>query len=463
MADLSQCGNSNPDGSLLANDPRQGNPYRLARYIAPGVSFSGVNFTMTISRHDVSFAVLLELRQWLARLLLVLAIVAMRNEPCSATEPPVSGAADPFLALLDATQAMDDASFCDVVKGIRKGIRGRSVASPQSLPAWVENAKARSTQAWTEALLLGISLGDKTSLAEAESILASRADDVSLWTAVARPMAERRAANVTKHFIAALENESLRRTSIRALSRYDDAMIADSVLAGFGDWSWEDCNEGLQLLASRPASATRLCQEIASGSLDRNRVPAFILRQLRSLNDPEVNRHVSELWGNHRSTPGEKKKLIRRLQNLLVSQVLDQADLERGQLLSKRLCLTCHQLHGVGKQIGPDLTGAQRGDLHYMLHNIIHPSAQIDPSMQLTVVDLKSGRTHTGIILRENESSIELQTATEKQTLSKSDIETRTVSDQSMMPEGILDALSKEEIQDLIGYLMHDKRAKVDE
>ena len=78
--------------------------------------------------------------------------------------------------------------------------------------------------------------------------------------------------------------------------------------------------------------------------------------------------------------------------------------------------------------------------------------------MRLTTIEMESGRSWSGIVARENDQSIDLQTATEKITLAKSEIEVRTTSNQSMMPDGILDALSNDEVRDLIAYLMNDKR-----
>ena len=47
----------------------------------------------------------------------------------------------------------------------------------------------------------------------------------------------------------------------------------------------------------------------------------------------------------------------------------------RGAKLFKKQCASCHQLFGEGGKIGPDITGAQRMNLDYMLENIIDPSA----------------------------------------------------------------------------------------
>ena len=369
-------------------------------------------------------------------------------------------AANELDGILQASRSLDDDSFCEVIKGIRRGIRGRKIAVPDSFRVWHKANADRSGPARSESLLLGIELGDSSSINDANSLVSSDRLDAESWRLVTESLSQRKVAGIKGALLAALDNPSRRPTAIRALKHYQGSDIASAVLSRISTWTWQARNQGLQLLASRSENAAMLCQVIRDGKLDPQIVPAVVIRQLRTLDDQDINHFVREIWGDTNSTPGEKRKEIRRLQNLLVANVLDQANLEKGHELARRLCLTCHTLHGEGKQIGPELTGAQRGDLYYVLHNIVHPSAQIDPSMRLSVFDMKYGRTYSGIVLRESSETLDLQTATEKQTLPIAQIESRTVATQSMMPDGILDALTNEEVRDLVGYLMHDKRTK---
>ena len=69
-------------------------------------------------------------------------------------------------------------------------------------------------------------------------------------------------------------------------------------------------------------------------------------------------------------------------------------------------------------------------------------------------VTLTDGRVLSGLVTARDDKTLTLVTPTETRTISRSDIEELTVTSQSPMPEGMLDALSAEEIRDLIGYLM---------
>jgi putative heme-binding domain-containing protein len=123
-------------------------------------------------------------------------------------------------------------------------------------------------------------------------------------------------------------------------------------------------------------------------------------------------------------------------------------------LVFNQLCASCHRLYGSGGQIGPDLTGAGRQNLDYLLSNILDPSATVAADFRMWVVVLDDGRVLNGIVIAQTPKTITLQTAKEKIPLARSDIETTQPSTASLMPDGLLQPLSEKQIRDLISYLM---------
>src|SRR5262249_28204826 len=132
---------------------------------------------------------------------------------------------------------------------------------------------------------------------------------------------------------------------------------------------------------------------------------------------------------------------------------LQKANLERGRLVYSKTCANCHRLFDDGGDVGPELTGSQRANLQYVLENVLDPSAVVAREYQMNVVTLKNGRVLNGIVKLENERALTLRTEKEMIVVPKDEIDTRTVSKQSMMPDGLFDKLSREEVRDLIGYL----------
>jgi putative heme-binding domain-containing protein len=111
-------------------------------------------------------------------------------------------------------------------------------------------------------------------------------------------------------------------------------------------------------------------------------------------------------------------------------------------------------MYGSGGSVGPDLTGSNRANLDYFLLNSVAPSADVPEGYRTQVVQTVDGRILTGVLAEEDSKRIVLKTVDQPRVvIAKDDIEARKVSEKSMMPEGQLDQLSREDLLDLVKYL----------
>lgn len=121
-------------------------------------------------------------------------------------------------------------------------------------------------------------------------------------------------------------------------------------------------------------------------------------------------------------------------------------------------CISCHRMNGEGNEIGPDLTklDAKLKPIE-ILQQIVEPSHQINKDYQSYVIELKSGQVFTGLIVGEDTQAIKLLdnplASTQARRILLSEIETREKSTKSIMPEGLLDKLTRDEILDLLSYI----------
>ena len=124
-----------------------------------------------------------------------------------------------------------------------------------------------------------------------------------------------------------------------------------------------------------------------------------------------------------------------------------------GRAVFNRVCVQCHTLFDTGGKVGPDITGANRIDLTYLLETIVDPNAVIPNEYRTTEVETKDGRSLTGILKAVNEKTLVIQTANELTTLAKQDVASQRLTELSMMPEGLLAPLADQEVRDLLYYL----------
>ena len=140
------------------------------------------------------------------------------------------------------------------------------------------------------------------------------------------------------------------------------------------------------------------------------------------------------------------------------------------ELFTELSCVQCHRKNGVGGQVGPDLADVRQKlaggkmTLADVLTEMLEPSKVIDKKYRTEVLVLSSGSLVSGIVMDESEKEVRIrgnpadQKSAEPQTIPLADIIERAPSAVSMMPAGLLNTLTEEEILDLLAYvLLEDK------
>lgn len=130
------------------------------------------------------------------------------------------------------------------------------------------------------------------------------------------------------------------------------------------------------------------------------------------------------------------------------------------QLFKVANCVACHQLNGEGRVFGPDLTklDPKKQTIEHILESVIEPSKSIDDKFLSWTFVLSSGKTITGMIVKETDDEVHVvidPLAKAKPTVLKTeDIDDRVKSDLSLMPKSLLSRLTQEEILDLLAYVV---------
>ncbi|CAK9070654.1 Uncharacterized protein SCF082_LOCUS35108, partial [Durusdinium trenchii] len=106
--------------------------------------------------------------------------------------------------------------------------------------------------------------------------------------------------------------------------------------------------------------------------------------------------------------------------------------------------------------IGPELTGSNRRNLHYLLSNVIDPSASVPRDFRLTVVATVDGRVVTGMLTAQSSGSVTIRTTNATVRIARDDVEELRTLPTSMMPDGLLDKLDEAQVRDLIAWMMSD-------
>ena len=132
-------------------------------------------------------------------------------------------------------------------------------------------------------------------------------------------------------------------------------------------------------------------------------------------------------------------------------------DWHRGRDLyhGKAACATCHTLNGQGHAVGPDLGNSIHRDYASLLRDITEPNASINPDAVAYQITSHDGTVTVGTRAGESSDTLRIaQPGGQVTAIPKSSIRTTEALPQSLMPAGLLDALSPPEIKDLLTFLM---------
>jgi putative membrane-bound dehydrogenase-like protein len=247
-----------------------------------------------------------------------------------------------------------------------------------------------------------------------------------------------------------LDDPALRLEAIRAIAQYDDGDLGSLLLKKYPKLQPEERREAVLTLSARPRYGRMLTQALKDKSIQKTDVPVYVARQLRRV----VGSGFVEIWGPIDELPATENAAYNKYQRLLTPQALAKADARKGKMLFERTCGSCHTMFGQGGIIGPDLTGSNRTNVNYILGNVLNPSEEIQDDYKMVVITTRDGRTYSGNVVGETARQVTMRVVGQNAVIvNKSDIQSREVTDVSMMPPGLFDMLRDEEVLDLVAFL----------
>ncbi len=250
-----------------------------------------------------------------------------------------------------------------------------------------------------------------------------------------------------------LQQSDLRLETIKAIASYNNQHLGQVLYDQYGTLSEIEKQEAILTLASRPRYGRILLDGLKSGEVPKEDIPAHAVLQLRAV----LGNGFVEVWGPIDDVSRTVQKDYEKYSELLSEDAIANSSPTKGEEVYKKTCSACHIMHGEGGEIGPELTGSNRTNTTYLLSNILDPSGDVQDDYKLVVITTQGGRTYSGNIIGEDDRNLTLRVVGQEPiVISKSQIRTRDVSQKSMMPEGLLNNLTEQEVLDLVAYLKKD-------
>jgi putative heme-binding domain-containing protein len=258
------------------------------------------------------------------------------------------------------------------------------------------------------------------------------------------------AAGALKGLLAPRHPSEVQLAAVRALSQHGRAQVADLLLTPWSSYSPVVRREVLEALFARPERLTVLLKAIEKKQVLGGQLEPFRLLQLRKHPNLQIRKRAQTLLAGQIAP--DRQKVVDAYKPALKLK----ADAQRGKEVFKKNCSTCHRLEDVGVEVGPDLLSALRTKTaEALLVDIFDPSREVDPRYINYVVTTKAGRTFTGMIAADTGSSVTLRRAEKAEdTILRSQIADIQATAKSLMPEELEKQLSRQDVADVIAYLL---------
>jgi len=189
-----------------------------------------------------------------------------------------------------------------------------------------------------------------------------------------------------------------------------------------------------------------------------NGLRADVMKQALANFPPPIQRQGDQLLASLEMDPVQQKA---RLENLLAT--LDDGDIRQGQdVFNSNLaaCSSCHAIGYQGGRSGPDLT--RIGDVRTrrdLLESILFPSASFVRGYEPMVVVTESGEIHQGVVTQDGPEEVQLVTGPDTEVrVARSEIREIRPGNVSVMPSGLEEQVSREELASLLAFLSNARR-----
>jgi len=237
--------------------------------------------------------------------------------------------------------------------------------------------------------------------------------------------------------------------AVRALARFGDPKIADTLLKPWKDYSPSLRTEVVGILLSRRVWTAPLLNAVKAGLVPATLIPATRRTILLNDRDPALHELAQAVFRDQ--IAGPRAEAVTRYKPAIEKA----GDSVRGRVVFDRECQVCHKLGERGHAVGPNLAGVRHRTADEILVNILDPNREVSPEFLEYTVALDDGRVVTGLVAAETPNSVTVRGREGvEQTILRKNIEEIHSTGKSLMPEGLEKAVTPTEMGDLIAFLL---------
>ena len=352
-------------------------------------------------------------------------------------------------------------STSTLLEGMLDGLEGRKdIVTPKNWSSLYRTLQSsRDSKVKQLALAIAQQFGDTEAAQEFIATVRDNGKPIDERVKALNALARKQRVELFRELPSLYNDPNLRIHAIRATAEFDKNELGKLLIEKYPQFNAAEKLEAVQTLASRPGYGWMLTNALRSEAIPKSDVPVYAARQLLRV----VGSGFLEVWGAPLDElSNDQTAAYKKYKGLLNDEAIANADASKGRMIFGNTCGPCHKMYNEGGVLGPDLTGSNRGNVDYVLSNVLNPSGEIQDDYKMVVITSTDGRTYVGNVVSENERQVTLRIVGQDAiVINKSDIQSRETTETSMMPQGLFNALSDKEVVDLVAYLRTNGQVRV--
>ncbi len=246
----------------------------------------------------------------------------------------------------------------------------------------------------------------------------------------------------------AREPLDLQLAAIRMIDAASDDAVGPTLVEHFNALTPRAQEAILQALFAQDTRLATVLDAVERGTIQGAAIPSIWRLQLLENASPAIRDRAKTLLVNPNGN--ERLDVIATFRPALTIP----RDVARGRALFEERCGICHVLRGVGQEVGPDLSAVRARPDEALLADMLDPSGTITAGFNAYLVETEDGGLYTGMLAEETATSITFRRARgETDIILRSQITSIRTSPLSLMPDGLEEGLTPEDVANLLGFL----------
>jgi len=240
---------------------------------------------------------------------------------------------------------------------------------------------------------------------------------------------------------------SVQAAALKALGKTADNQTCLFLLKEMKNFSPALKTEAVNVLLSKPERINLLLKAIEEKEVDKSVVGWRQMVRLMNYYDADIRAYARKVL----SVNEDRKAVLNKYMPALEMKGVQ----SKGKLVFEKNCASCHQIEGVkGVNFGPDLSTLRSRNATSVLTEILNPNNSIADNYDFWTLELKNGTSIAGVISQENATGLSVrEMGGVESVIQKKDVSKMQKSETSIMPNGLENAISVQEMADLIAFI----------